>query len=230
MCAMAAALFGASTASADILYVTFTGTVAEGSDATGVFGAPGASLDGDAFVATLLFNDDLGVRDTFSPYFDYTDGGPFFGTSDPSLGAKLTINGVTVAFTGNSYGSVANFAFEGETTVDVSDASSVSFDASFLELDLYASGVPGSLDTPYSATGSPGLSNLFQFATGPGSLYTSYAGGTLAPTSVRVSVGPAPVPEAASWTLMLAGCSLMGAALRLGRRGRSGALGPAFAG
>jgi hypothetical protein len=52
----ASAFFGiVSTASAEVVYVTYTGTGSVGYDQTGIFGPPNSSLDGDKYTAFLYF-------------------------------------------------------------------------------------------------------------------------------------------------------------------------------
>ncbi|HLH94147.1 MAG TPA: hypothetical protein VKW08_03425 [Xanthobacteraceae bacterium] len=84
-------------ASASILDVTYTGTVALGFDAVGAFGHVGF-LSGDSYKAEYVFDTSLGA--SFSPGFDNdATGGAKFGTTSPVLKASLTIDGHTVSIT-----------------------------------------------------------------------------------------------------------------------------------
>ena len=60
--AAALAFFGiVSTASAETVYVTYIGTVLSGFDQTGIFGAPDASLAGEAFTTSYVFDTSIGT-------------------------------------------------------------------------------------------------------------------------------------------------------------------------
>ena len=94
----ALALSVASPALADIIHVTYAGTVSTGSDVTGVFGPPSTALDGDAFALTYTFDTAKGI---FTSGFNSSlAGGPGFGPgiySSPGT-AVLTINGHSADF------------------------------------------------------------------------------------------------------------------------------------
>src|SRR5262245_45836356 len=100
-CLTAAAIliFVASPSLADgIITVTASGVIgSNGYDPNGVFGAPGSSLVGDSFQLGYTFNTSLGI---FDPINSTVRGGSNIG--QPSIGgAFITINGITVTFTGN---------------------------------------------------------------------------------------------------------------------------------
>ena len=95
----ALALSVASPALADIIHVTYAGTVSTGSDVTGVFGPPSTLLDGDAFALTYTFDTAKGVF-TIGANSSSLAGGPGFGPgiySSPGT-AVLTINGHSADF------------------------------------------------------------------------------------------------------------------------------------
>jgi hypothetical protein len=87
----------ASSSSAGIITITGSGVVgSNGYDPNGIFGPAGSSLVGDSFQLTYTHDTSLGIFNGSS----FAGGGSNVG--QPSLGgATLTINGVTVTYTGN---------------------------------------------------------------------------------------------------------------------------------
>lgn len=103
---IAAGIFGSllllSPAQATIIDITYTGTVADATDATGVFGTRGVLLNGASYSLKFTFNDSLGqtLGDNTASILA---GGPGFGplVYNPYLSpgfAALTINGRTTNF------------------------------------------------------------------------------------------------------------------------------------
>jgi hypothetical protein len=80
--------FGAP-ASATIVTVVYTGTVYEGYDRTGIFGAAGGDLAGDSYVARYVFDTTQGLH--FGPTSSF--GGSYYGALTPVVSASVTING-----------------------------------------------------------------------------------------------------------------------------------------
>jgi hypothetical protein len=98
--ALAASLL-APAAQARVMRVTYLGLVESGFDTTGVFGAPGSSLGGQAFRAVVTLNDKKGVSEFDLPHESYiTRGGPLL----------LTIAGHTVNFYGDRWNFTDQFA------------------------------------------------------------------------------------------------------------------------
>jgi len=90
----------ASAASAAILNITYSGSVNQGDDETGVFGLAGQSLAGQAFTAKFVVDTDKpGALHQSDVWYDMLYGN---GAGSPVSGA-LTINGVTETF-GSYYG------------------------------------------------------------------------------------------------------------------------------
>ncbi len=95
------ALIGAvSQAFAAIVDVTYTGTVTQGWDQTGIFGIvdnSGNAYVGDSYVANYMFDTTLGTT-LSSPGENYAYGGTQipFPAPNPGLSGSITINGVTV--------------------------------------------------------------------------------------------------------------------------------------
>ena len=95
----ALALSVASPALADIIHVTYAGTVSAGTDTTGVFGPPSTLFDGDAYTLTYTFDTAKGVF-TIGANSSSLAGGPGFASgiySSPGT-AVLTINGHSADF------------------------------------------------------------------------------------------------------------------------------------
>lgn len=92
----------AGQASALVYTATYTGTVSEGLDTTGVFGAAGRNLAGLTFSATFNVNTDLGFVTGSGPgllevggYSPTSLGFPF---GNPITSSSITIDGVTFNF------------------------------------------------------------------------------------------------------------------------------------
>jgi hypothetical protein len=95
-----ATCLSASAASATILNITYSGTVAQGDDETGVFGLGGQSLVGQAFTAKFIVDTDkAGALHQTLPWYDMLYGN---NAASPVSGT-FTLNGVTEAF-GSYYG------------------------------------------------------------------------------------------------------------------------------
>lgn len=205
--------------SARMIQVIYKGTIVSGSDNNNFFGL-GVSLVGASYTSSYLFDDSKGVRTTISPYLDSIIGGPFNGTSDPSLGAFLTINGRSFSFTGSSLGLHSVYPLGTAISSYASDQSDNPFDASYLGNSLQVVTLPSSMETSFSASGSPavsGFTNGFQIATGPSIYIATYAYGVLAPSNVTVVV-TSMIPEPKSWTFMILGLGVVGMMLRRPRR------------
>jgi hypothetical protein len=73
------AFFGiVSTASAEVVFVTYKGTVSVGYDRTGIFGPPNSSLDGEKYTASYIFDTSVGVIQN-SPSYSSVTIGPVLG-------------------------------------------------------------------------------------------------------------------------------------------------------
>jgi hypothetical protein len=94
LCASVAFFGIVSPASADMVTLTYTGTVAGGFDQLGVFGAPNTSLTGDQYTAVYFFNTAIGLNTSSGNAFNVF-GGPgtaALGQPSPALGALITIS------------------------------------------------------------------------------------------------------------------------------------------
>lgn len=199
----AAILLGGSAASASKYLVSFSGVMASGTD-SGLFGAPG-DLTGKSFVASYridtsnAFHDNPGVSDTIYP-----------------APATLTIDGVSFVLPTHALlGSFANTSAGG--------------------LDFWVESVVDAnpLDIEYisNTAFSPWFQPNFNF--GAGAIISATGGGNLyvhrcccpscGPNFVEIQtsgvfstdkVTITPVPEPATWGLMIVGFGLAGATLR----------------
>jgi len=192
----------AGTASATQYVVTYTGTVSSGYDGTGVFGVAGANLTADPFTAVYTYNTGVGVRATVAGVSDSVTGGSYIG--QPSVAsAKLTINGVTVSFSGAQASSAdAEPGYAAEYAgFGVND---------YVDNNISAAGLSATLNEtlPFTA-GSPTNGNFFQLS----SLGRSATGGFSTET-IQISA----LPEPTTWAVLLMGVGLIGLQLRRARR------------
>lgn len=234
--AFVAAASGAYTASAATVRATYSGTVSGSSDMTGLFGAPGGSLDGQAFSLTYTFSTSAGFRDNGGPgTYDAVFGGKDYGMTSPTLSAQLTIAGHSQTVSGASGSTyyVCDAAICGENSVDA-EAYDIHHNfpgTSILNLiNVTASGpagaIPTSLETPFALSALTGGGNfLFQsFSTSTWS-YVANTYGDLNVTHVSVSVAgvaPVPLPAAVGPFLLVLGLGGLGGfvARRRGQRGQ----------
>lgn len=171
-------IFGlASEVSAVTITVTYTGTITQGYDASGVFGPPKSDLGGDAYKLVFTFDTTKGIYDTSD-----ADGGSFFNL--PSLGgARLTIGDITFFFTGN-YKNIdtANGPSDPGQRQEASESNGNSVYSQF-----FGPHVPSAIAAPYNGTSpADGLqTGLFNIQIG------GSAGGSLDGT---FSVTTTPIP------------------------------------
>jgi PEP-CTERM motif len=209
--AAALALFGiTSAASADIVYVTYSGTVLSGYDQIGIFGAPGSSLAGDAYTTFYIFNTSVGEIHS-DPFFNSDLGGVvgIYAQPSPSLGAVLTINGISMGIGGGSVGYLYGIDYG-----DFSRSYDLAGDPSrsvYNQMSDPTRSIPVSINMPFSYTVTPANGGYGQ---GQAMLGIDPVSGAaylidLVPTTVSVSV-PGAVPEPSTWAMMLIGLAGLG--------------------
>src|SRR5262245_10214729 len=89
-----AAVALAGQAAAAVVVTTYKGTVANGTDVTGVFGAPGANLAGLPFIAVFVLDGSApGAVETFA-----ATSSSITGSGPAPVTAKITIKGITEFF------------------------------------------------------------------------------------------------------------------------------------
>jgi hypothetical protein len=228
-----ALLAGASSASATMLKITFTGDSESINDFQNVFGL-GAEAVGDnanitnaAFVETFYLNTD-GANAANGPTF--VSNSPFFGVNPPYvLGASLTINGHTFSTLGsngsylaitsstNPFTNVTTGDYYGDSNDVVPNAPRSNNDISF---DIHSNAgapLPSTVTQPITLRLNSTDYEIFDsFGDGNSGGEFFDAAGTLAPDLLTITPVSA-APEPAAWTLMIAGVAVLGAALR--RRG-----------
>jgi hypothetical protein len=97
-----------SPVSADMVTVTYTGTVHDGFDHAGIFGTANTSLAGDTFTVVYFFNTALGF-DFSLPGHPNLIGGTGTATFQPSpaLGALVTIGSQSIFIDGSYAGQIS---------------------------------------------------------------------------------------------------------------------------
>jgi len=209
------ALFSfASTASADIVYVTYSGTVLSGIDPVGIFGAPGASLAGDAYTASYVFNTNIGQIQS-DPFYNNDLGGVagIYAQPSPSLGAVLTINGLSMFIGGGNVGQLYSIDYGNlSRSYDLAGDPTRSI---YNEMSDPTRSIPVSINVPFTYTVTPANGGYGQGQAMLGIDPVSDAAQflNLDPTTVTVSV-PGAVPEPSTWAMMLLGFAGLGFAFR----------------
>jgi hypothetical protein len=96
-------LLGAGAADAATMKATFTGTVYEGFDETGVFGDAGSDLAGEVFTMSFIYDTSKGVRDT-NTYYDQVYGGALYDLESPITSVSMEVKGATYSFSPSFFG------------------------------------------------------------------------------------------------------------------------------
>jgi hypothetical protein len=212
------ALIAAEPAVAATMRAVYTGTIADGTDETGVFGSAGADLGGLYFEAVFVYDTKLGVRST-SALTDTVSGGTLLIGDSPVLSVRLTVGSGSYRFVPDAQG-VAAIATDGATLTRTehrgersADTGAINaFDTILIGLRAPLVIVPH-LDAALSLTDDDGF---FQggFVVSrtdrlTGDLLT-YAGGRFFTDAVDIGVVPLPAPVA----LLGSGLVLLAAAGR----------------
>jgi hypothetical protein len=196
-----------SPASADMVTVTYTGTVHDGFDQLGVFGTPNASLAGDFYTAVYFFNTGIGL-DVSVPGFPQIFGGTGTaanGQPSPALGALITINSHGEGDGHNSHSTFIDGGYFGQiygTTHEVYDESRDGFSRLFTRLITSSDVFPASINANYTYTLQPSdeVFSQLQVGSGQGPSGSPLASATLVPTTVTMSdpsaLSPVPAPIA----------------------------------
>lgn len=192
----------ATSASASILDVTYTGTVSSGADSGNAFGLAGTNIVGDSYVAYYRVDTSLPGTPGYSGTAidqNFTYGGSNFGNTSPILNSTVTINGVTVGVNGSWFGETLGENFgpnEFSEQYQLAESS-----ASFYLQNFVANN---------SGTMSASITTAINYTvvagdTGSGK-YVSSADGEIdaSLTTLNVTVEGA-VPEPSTWAMMILG-------------------------
>jgi hypothetical protein len=219
-------LGAAGAASADIVTVTYAGTVSNGEDFTGVFypGQTAVSFTNyhPAYTLVFTFNTTVGSLTTTSNAQELIGGSSQGAIASPGS-AVLTINGVSVSSDGAYLGKDYAYGI-GVSTSGMEQASSSTYGLGGVPIATFEGGTVSTDNTrwPVSITKNgtytiapseicgPAYCNFFAINNGD---FVYNASGELAPTTVTVSdISAVPLP-AAAW-LLLSGLAGMGAMVR----------------
>jgi hypothetical protein len=236
--AAAACLSVSAADAAHIITVTWTGTIASGTDDMGVFGAAGTDLTDAAF--TSVFTYDMGKGTSNPGYathpetglFDYpifnTHSGGFYTGNGltPVTSATFALNGTTISVGSNANGTISAdrdplmvFGAQGmsEFNTYTMFTDGVVFMSLFHRLSQdfdrnWASLDFADFDGDVSGDNSPATSNNFGIASYQTMQYQEL---TLINKHLTISNAiTADVPEPASWAMMVGGFGLVGGAMR----------------
>lgn len=220
--------------------ITYTGTVVSGGDSGTFLGAPG-NLNGLSYTASYILRwpTPTAIFTTDGATHSEIKGGTSFGAGVASpLSASLTINGVTVTFSGKVRGytqkvhasqlGMVDQIYDEVTSVDVDPVTNTQFSGVLNEsvvghpgLSMFDDFDPTSPFTYVVMEKDVALGN-FDFFHAVNGNDDANASGRLRPDTVSVAPLSADVPEPASWATMIAGFGLIGTSLR--RRARFGDL------
>lgn len=214
---MLATMLGGTIAHAALIDITWTGTIIDGNDPLGLFGAPGL-LNGAAYTSTYRYDTSIGFSTAFGTIEDVRGGTFNFGpVATPAVSASITVNGVTDNANRGYFDvyqrrSEPGFSsiiteVEGQNAVNLGAIDILFNRASRLD-DLY----PFGLNTPFSYTFGLGdtVNGFFQHFNAGGTIATS---ANLAPTSITIAPAQIPgpgTPVPAPGTLGLLGAGLLG--------------------
>jgi hypothetical protein len=223
----AAALAMAAPAAAAPATVTVTGTVMSGFDPVGTFGAAGANLAGQAFSAVFTIE-----AKPASTALGTDSSAYLFGRDAASpLSAALTIGSATYNFAGSFSGLARASDAAGQGGTDLLYYMVEDTDPALLPPDntlfyvgfdtlrdvigqaTYGAADVAGLSLADNAKGQVRIANR-DAATGR---YGASTFADLAVTSIRAQMA-APVPEPATWAMMVTGFAMAGVALRRRRR------------
>ena len=220
----------ASPAEAATYVITYTGHVTSGYDQTGVFGTAGANLAGLAFTAVYTLTAPMPGAQTYNDGITgYIAGGTDYARPSPMSGT-ITIGGLTFSNVGNSasetrqvngltnpsYGIDQIFHYANNNSISQETLDEVRF---FNTIYSYTNNIINSSDytdalnyIPQTGDISYGYFRTFEYDY----INDQYLKNTVAELSNdRVTIAEvSPVPEPASWTMMILGFGLAGGAMR----------------
>ena len=225
-----ASLHGAAARAATIT-MTVSGTVLSGEAQTGVFGPANTNLTGESFSLVYLFDPTSGDQTTTVTQ-DHLFGGSAY--SLPTIGSgTLDLNGNidNVGIVG-AYISDTLLSNDGTTSYISANAEyqSASYPITVDDfVNFFVSSPSATFPTSfasnfsYSPVAGDSSGGAFQVYVVDARGGTANAYGQLEPTSIS-EVYTVPIPEPATWAMMLIGVGMIGAGMRLARRKNDSAL------
>ncbi len=210
---------------ARIVTIIYSGILAGAQDDTGMFGAPNTLLTGLRYQSVYRFDTEkIGATRTATATGEILEG---TGIATPLLDAFLTINGRSVAVSGELRSRrIASNDATASTVTDVAlgaySIGSVSYNRQLVDTIQASVGMlPGMIDTPFSygVIGRDFASGGFFFEARDILTFATIesARGSYVPQSIEVrldAISSPGVPEPAGWAMMIAGFGLVGAAMR----------------
>lgn len=215
-------------ASAATFLITYSGTVSSGFDVTGEFGTPAADLTGKSFSVVYTLTAPLAGAETYdSGRTGYIRGGSNYGTPSP-LSARITINGITQAIGGGSFGQASQVNDDMGDSIDHEARDQTDYVNSYVYNSVASSlyNIVNSTDYTQPLTYSVhdgdyrdgGFAlRVFGFDNEGNFGFVRNASATLTNDLVTI-VATSAVPEPAAWAMMIAGFGLIGGSLRYRRR------------
>jgi hypothetical protein len=205
-------------AHAERFTATYTGTLADGFDLTGMFGVPGADLTGAGYVATFTYDSALAGHHTTGidsgGLYERAFGGSYDGTGNPMVDSSITVGGVTIDLRPRYFGEADVFFtdFAQEASEELGRSDGMESDSAIEALAHAPGGIPATVDATVP-TEPAVLLGFFQIyvhldATDDYPVLT-YGDFDHAMGTFSVSV-----PEPGAWALMVAGFGGIGAAMR----------------
>ena len=208
---------GAIPASALTLRASYTGTIIDGYDLTGIFGSSDADLTGLSYTTTYDFEAHVAGHQLVNAVHDLEFGGDYDGTQGPVLRSTLTVKGVTVTLLPQWYSeaSVNSFGYVYHTAENNSDDGVIVRDTWFENRGFSP---VGAIDvaSPVSTLllNSPLDEGHFQFTDFDRSVDDFTTRFTYGIFSKTGSYSVAVIPEPSSWALLVLGFGGLGTVLR----------------